>query len=281
VSDTSRETCAVVEQAERYSDSRDADEFYHSIWGGEDIHIGLYSETRKDIAAASRATVELMADNLGDIGPDTRVLDLGAGYGGAARQLVRRSGCHVTCLNLSETQNRRNREKNAAQGLSERISVVHGNFEAIPFAASSFDVVWSQDAILHSGARAEVVAEVKRVLGPRGQFIFTDPMQAADCPESVLAPVLSRIHLDTLGSFRFYRATAEAAGMEVVNVLDMSDQLLKHYTRVREDLSSRYAEICALSASTYVDRMLQGLEAWTNAASRGYLEWGILHFRVR
>ena len=29
----------VVQQAERYYDSSDADEFYFRVWGGEDIHI--------------------------------------------------------------------------------------------------------------------------------------------------------------------------------------------------------------------------------------------------
>src|SRR5690606_39426584 len=67
-----------------------------------------------------------------------------------------------------------------------------GVFEDIPENDGSFDVVWSQDAILHSDQRAAVLGEVWRVLKPGGHFIFTDPMQADDVPEGVLDPVYER-----------------------------------------------------------------------------------------
>src|SRR5690606_24406193 len=188
-----------------YYDSDDADSFYAEIWGGEDIHIGLYEYPTQPVREASRATVRVLADTLQSMGPDTRVLDLGSGYGGTARSLVQRFGCHVTCLNLSEAQNARKRRLTQAHGLEDRVHVVHGNFEEIPFENAVFDVVCSQDALLHSGRRGLVLEEVARVLRPGGQFVFTDPMQSDDCPEGVLDPVLARIHLVTLGSFRFYR----------------------------------------------------------------------------
>ena len=55
-------------------------------------------------ARASRRTVETMAGLIDGLGPDTRVVDLGSGYGGAARYLAGTYGCKVTCLNLSGTQ---------------------------------------------------------------------------------------------------------------------------------------------------------------------------------
>ena len=53
----------VVAIAEEYYDSGDADKFYFDVWGGEDIHIGLYDGT-DDIKEASRRTVERMASKL-------------------------------------------------------------------------------------------------------------------------------------------------------------------------------------------------------------------------
>ena len=71
--------------AEDYYDSRDADRCYELIWGGEDIHIGLYGDDACAIADASRNTVAAMALRLEGLAPGSRVLDLGSGYGGAAR----------------------------------------------------------------------------------------------------------------------------------------------------------------------------------------------------
>jgi sarcosine/dimethylglycine N-methyltransferase len=112
------QTQEVVDRTRAYYDSGDADAFYESIWGGEDIHVGIYEGQGDDISRASRRTVERMALVAGQIDAGTRVLDIGAGYGGSARWLARRFGCRVCCLNLSERQNRRNEQLTANQGLS-------------------------------------------------------------------------------------------------------------------------------------------------------------------
>ncbi len=269
----------VVETARAYYNSDDADNFYHEVWGGEDIHIGLYDSPDEPIADASRRTVARMAEQLVSLNADARVLDVGAGYGGAARHLARAFGCRVTALNLSEKENERDRQLNREQGLEHLIDVVDGSFEAIPARDAEFDVVWSQDAFLHSGQRTRVIQEAARVLKPGGEFIFTDPMQADDCPDGVLQPVLDRIHLDSLGSIGFYRRAAADAGLQEVAVIELTDHLVTHYGRVREELAGNRARLERLVSDAYMDRMDAGLGYWVDAGKNGYLRWGILHFR--
>jgi sarcosine/dimethylglycine N-methyltransferase len=269
----------VVRTAREYYNSDDADRFYYRIWGGEDIHIGLYESASEAIPSASQRTVETMAERLGKLGPQSRVVDLGAGYGGAARWLAQKARCHVACVNLSEIQNARNRELSAAAGLTDRIEVIDGTFEDIPYEDATFDVVWSQDSILHSGDRARVLREVDRVLKPGGQFIFTDPMQADDAPPGVLDAVLARIHLDSLGSIEFYRAQAAALEWQECAVLQMTEQLVRHYSRVRQELAARRDEIKVDVSPEYIDRMIRGLTHWIAAGQSNHLAWGILHFR--
>jgi sarcosine/dimethylglycine N-methyltransferase len=270
---------AVVETARTYYNSEDADNFYFHVWGGEDIHIGIYDRPDEAIADASRRTVERMAALVPGLGPDTRVLDMGAGYGGAARWLAGQLGCRITALNLSERENARHREMNRAQGLDHLIEVVDGSFETVPSPDGRYDLVWSQDAILHSGRREQVIAEASRVLRPGGHFVFTDPMQADDCPPGVLEPVLARIHLDSLGSIDAYRATAARHGLEPMDVLEMTENLVTHYRRVREELVHARGSLAGKVSDAYVDRMIAGLGHWVDAGTSGYLRWGILHFK--
>lgn len=269
----------VVEIAREYYNSEDADNFYYHIWGGEDIHVGLYDEDHQEIAAASHRTVRHMAETLPKLAASMKVLDLGSGYGGAARYLARTYGCHVTALNLSETENARNREMTGQAGLSDLIEVVDGDFAEIPADAGQFDVVWSQDAILHSPRREQVMKEVARVLKPGGHFIFTDPMQADQVPEGVLQPVLDRIHLASLGSFAFYRSTLKAAGLEEVSIEDLTPQLVNHYSRVREELAGNLASLVGKVSDEYAQRMLKGLQHWIEAGKAGHLAWGVMCFR--
>lgn len=266
--------------AEDYYDSPDADAFYAAVWGGEDIHVGLYEDPAEDIKEASARTVREMAARVPGLEPGTGVLDIGAGYGGAARYLAKTFGVHVTCLNLSGKENARNRVLNEEQGLIDRIEVVHGSFEDIPFSEALFDVVWSQDAILHSGAREQVIGEVARVLKPGGHFIFTDPMQAdqVDDPQA-LKPIYERIHLPDLGSIAFYREVAKKAGLEEVEIVDLTHQLRNHYNRVREVLKSERDRLKGKISEDYMDRMIAGLKHWVDGADTNRLSWAIMHFR--
>jgi sarcosine/dimethylglycine N-methyltransferase len=272
---------SVTEQTESYYDSDAADSFYSAIWGGNDIHIGVYEGEGDSVYAASSRTVAKMAARLPGLSRETRVLDLGAGYGGAGRYLASLFECRVDCLNLSEVQNETNRKRSAEVGLEERIRVVHASFESVPAEERSYDVVWSQDAILHSGERARVLAEVARVLEPGGDFVFTDPMQTDDCPEGVLQPVLDRIHLASLASPGFYRASLAELGFEEVQWTPMPHQLRRHYATVAAELDARRDEMTRRCGPDYVKRMREGLQHWVDASDRGHLTWGIFHFRKR
>ncbi len=268
-----------VDTARDYYNSSDADRFYATIWGGEDIHVGLYEKESDSIFDASRRTIEKMASLVVGLEPKTRVLDIGSGYGGSARFLAKTYGCQVGCLNLSEIQNKRNRELNRMQGVSLAINVVDGSFEDIPLPDGSIDIVWSQDAILHSGNRKRVIEEVVRVLAKGGQFIFTDPMQSENCPSSSLQPILDRIHLDSLGSIPYYREVATELGLKEIQVLDLSEQLANHYSRVLNEITENQNTLIRVCSEGYIDKMKEGLQHWIDGGTSGYLTWGILHFR--
>jgi sarcosine/dimethylglycine N-methyltransferase len=104
-------------------------------------------------------------------------------------------------------------------------------------------------------------------------------MQADDCPPGVLEPVLARIHLASLGSRNFYRAVAAHLGWEEVGGIDLTHQLVRHYTRVRTELVARRETLVPEVSAAYIDRMIQGLSHWVTAGESGHLAWGILHFR--
>lgn len=269
----------IVETARDYYNSSDADNFYFRIWGGEDIHIGLYRSADEPIAAASQRTVETMLEPLGNLDAGTRVVDLGAGYGGTARLIARRFGCTVDCVNLSEVQNERDRAMNREAGLDSKIHVHDASFESVPLDSGAYDLVWSQDSFLHAGNRERVFDEVDRLLAPGGHFVFTDPMQADDCDVSALRPILDRLHLTSLGSFGYYRKQASRLGWREVEVTDHTDQLVNHYSRVRQELESRYAELSDSISAPYFERMVAGLGHWVEGGRNGNLAWGIIHFQ--
>ncbi|MBA8824394.1 sarcosine/dimethylglycine N-methyltransferase [Saccharopolyspora lacisalsi] len=269
---------SAVNTARDYYNSEDADNFYYHVWGGNDIHVGLYETPEQDIDTASRRTVERMASKV-EITPETRILDIGAGYGGAARYLARTYGCKVACLNLSEVENQRNIEFNRAEGLDGLIEVKDGSFEDIPYQDNAFDLVWSQDAMLHSGDRGRVLEETTRVLKPGGDFVFTDPMSSDQAARKDLEPILDRLSLDSMGSPGFYRKELARLGLQTFDFEDLTSYLPLHYGRVLEVLESREQELSDRIGERYRTSMKAGLRNWVNGGNTGNLAWGIVHAR--
>ena len=268
-----------VETARNYYNSADADLFYARVWGGEDIHIGLYESDSEPIGEASRRTVERMIHRLEPLPSGTRILDLGSGYCGAARVLAETLGAEVVAVNLSEVENSRARELNRAHNLADRIRVVDGSFESIDAPDRSFDVAWSQDAILHSGDRSRVFSEVARLLKPGGQFVFTDPMRSDACDVEQLQPILDRIHLSDLGSPAYYRAQAKRVGIIELSFERLTHQLVAHYRRVLQETERRFSELASEISPEYLRKMKKGLQHWIDGGMRSQLAWGIFHFR--
>ena len=257
-----------VEAVRSYYNSDDARRVYETAYGDEHLHLGIYENDDDTIDEAGQRTMERMASMTLELGPSTRVLDIGAGHGGSARYLFRQYGCHVACLNLSDVQNARNRDLNARNKCSLAINVVDGSFEDIPVTDESFDVVWSQDAILHSSRRRQVFAEVGRVLCKGGQFIFTDPMRvnfALPKPCNPSSTASTSTPWDPFGS------TGRCCQRWVFR--SWSSSTSRRTSPPTTDESSRncwpMSRICRSSA----------VQHWVDGGKRGYLQWGILHFR--
>ncbi|RDH44222.1 methyltransferase domain-containing protein [Zooshikella ganghwensis] len=263
-----------VNKTKAYYNSCDADNFYAHIWGGDDIHIGMYENDADTIKQASHRTIRKMA-NLSDINRSSKVLDIGSGYCGAARYLATTFNCKITALNLSEKENQRARQLNKQNSLSDQITVMDGSFECMPLKNKSFDCVWCQDAILHSANKQKVFEEVARVLKPGGCFVFCDPMQTDHCPKGVLQPILDRIHLSALASPAFYRNIAYQTGFKDMLYYDYSVQLTRHYQSVLNETNRREKELKKHVNITYLNQMKKGLSHWIDGGLKGHLCWGI------
>ena len=243
-----------------------------------DILIGLYETADQPIAAASERTVLALIDLAGPAPAEGCVVDLGSGYGGASRRIAKQWQVNVHAVNISAVENMRHRDLNNAAGLAKLIKVHDASFEEVPLPDGIADVVWSQDAILHSGNRLQVMNEVSRLLKPGGVFVLTDPMACDGIEANALQPILDRIHLSDLASPDRYRIWAEASGMTRDVWQERTEMLVRHYTRVREELRRRHQELASVISTDYLSRMDAGLGHWIEGGSQGRLCWGLMRF---
>jgi ubiquinone/menaquinone biosynthesis C-methylase UbiE len=125
---------------------------------------------------------------LAAIAGGSRVLDLGCGIGGPARTLAAEFGCQVTGIDLTEGYCKAARMLSATLDMGDQVSFQCANALDLPFAAASFDVVWSQNAWMNIDDKARFVREVVRVLRPGGVFAL----------EAILAGSVADVHLPVL-----------------------------------------------------------------------------------
>ncbi len=101
-----------------------------------------------------------------------RILDLGAGYGQVTVELARRSSGLVTAYDLSESALR---ETEKVPGIVR----IAGDAANLPFRGSSFDMVFSQFALLWIKPLPQTLGEIMRVLEPAGVLVALEPDYAA------------------------------------------------------------------------------------------------------
>ncbi|KAI1279366.1 delta(24)-sterol C-methyltransferase [Xylaria sp. FL0933] len=140
-------------------------DIYEYAWG-ESLHFCRFARGESFSQAMVRHE-HFLAANMG-IRNHMKVLDIGCGVGGPAREMVRFTGCHVTGLNISEYQLKRADNYSKRDGLSQKLKFVHGDFMAMPFPDSSFDAVYAFEATVHAPSLQGVYSEIRRVLKPGG-----------------------------------------------------------------------------------------------------------------
>lgn len=264
--------------AAAYYDSDDAELYFATLWGGEDLHIGLY-DGAGSVREASDAIVDRMAAMVPHLKAGGAVLDLGAGFGGAMRRIAARHPVTAVCLNLVERQNAYNRRRIVEAGLDGRIAVVGGSFERVPVADAAFDVVWSQDALLHASDFAAVTTEAWRVLRPDGLFVFTDILAREGTPPDALAPIARRLGIGAFRTERGDRAAAEAAGFAPLPFVPLTPHFARHYAQIGLALVDARDELLAKGVSNgYLDRTMAGVRDWIAAAEAGRIVWGIQRY---
>ena len=176
--------------------------------------------------AALQARVKEVADRRLAVGPDDRVLDVGAGGGGDVLRLAAAVGgaCSVVGVDSDPVMVEAATRRARAQGLEARARFFQGDAHTLPFADGAFDAVRCERLLVHVADPARVIAEMMRVLRPGGRLVTAETDLATmsvdtDVPRSerVVRDVRSRDLRQPFAGRRVY-GLCRAAGLRGVEV---------------------------------------------------------------
>ena len=120
--------------------------------------------------AAQEAKLDLVCRKLG-LTPESRLLDVGCGWGSMAIHAAQRYGATVVGITLSEEQARMARKRVAEAGLTDKVEIRVQDYRAVD--DGPFDAISSIGMAEHVG-RAQIpeyVAQLHRLLRPGGRLL--------------------------------------------------------------------------------------------------------------
>lgn len=105
-----------------------------------------------------------------DLHEGQKVLDVGCGVGGPAREICHFSGCNIVGLNNNDYQVERANYYAQQQGLGDKCKFVKGDFMQMDIEPESFDAAYAIEATVHAPVLEGVYGEIYKSLKPGGKF---------------------------------------------------------------------------------------------------------------
>jgi SAM-dependent methyltransferase len=128
---------------------------------GDELHPGGEATTRRAL-------------ELSDAGPGERLLDVASGTGASAILAAREFGCLVAGVDYGAEAVRGAQRAADAAGLCDQVGFIVGDAEALPFADGEFDAVLCECSLSSFPDKPRALAEIRRVLRPRGRLALSD-----------------------------------------------------------------------------------------------------------
>jgi sarcosine/dimethylglycine N-methyltransferase len=182
------------------------------------------------------ATRELAAH----LGPKQshHLLDIGCGIGGPARFIAAEYGCRVTGIDLTMEFCEVARMLNWATGLADKVVVEQASALALPFDDATFDAAYTQNVSMNVADKRTFYAEAARVVKPDGWFVAAEYAVGPGGPPVFPVP-WARVPEDShLATADDTRRLLEAAGFEVLAMIDRTPAMLAHYEESRRRLAA-------------------------------------------
>ena len=161
--------------------------------------------------------------------PET-ILDIATGTGDLAIALTKTTATKIIGLDISSGMLEIGKEKIKKQGLDNRIEMVLGDSEKIPFSDNYFDAITVAFGVRNFENLEKGLSEIYRVLKPNGTFVVLETSVPTKTPykqgykfySSKILPIIGKLFSKDKSAYRYLSDSAASFpyGKAFNNILD-------------------------------------------------------------
>jgi cyclopropane-fatty-acyl-phospholipid synthase len=233
---------------------------------------GVFERDGATLHEAQLAKFERICRKL-QLGAEDHLLEIGTGWGGFAIHAASRYGCRVTTTTISREQHDWAREKIAAAGLADRVTLLLEDYREL---RGRYDKLVSIEMIEAVGARFldTYTAQCSKLLEPHGAML----LQAITIQDQVYEEALKSV--DFIQRFVFpgsfipsitaiTDSVRSSTDMKVFHLEDIGPHYATTLRRWRENFFARLPEVQRLG---YPDAFVRLWEYYLSYCEGGFLE---------
>ncbi len=124
----------------------------------------------RELHRLESAQADILLDHLGEISPDSRLLDAGSGRGGSSIMANARFGCQVDGVTISEYQANFANEQAVSRGRQDRVRFHLRNMLDTGFPGGEFQAIWTNETTMYVDL-FDLYREFARLLCKGGRYV--------------------------------------------------------------------------------------------------------------
>ncbi len=169
-----------------------------------------------------------------DVLPESKVIDIGCGIGGAARFISSTFGCRVAGIDLTPEYIDVARTLSDWTGLAEQLRFEAGSALDMPFEDGSFDMATQLHVGMNIQDKGALFEEVFRVLRPGGRFGVYDVMGESGAVHAYPVPWATNSSMSFVDSPSNYRQALESAGFVITAETNRRDVAVEFFAALKQ-----------------------------------------------